>query len=78
MSSASAMVLAGISGRRADSPNNHATRITKDGLRNSDGCRLTPSTVIQRRAPLTSAPNTRVAATRTMLSANTTSAIRRI
>ena len=52
----SAMVLAGISGRRADSPNSQAIRITKAGLRNSDGWMLTPRITIQRRAPLTSAP----------------------
>ena len=39
-SSASAMVLAGISGRRADSPNSQAIRITKAGLRNSEGWML--------------------------------------
>src|SRR6478672_7326181 len=50
-SSASAMVLAGISGRRADSPNSQATRMTKAGLRNSEGCTLTPRRTIQRREP---------------------------
>ena len=59
-SSPSAMVLAGISGRRADSPNSQAIRITKAGLRNSDGWMLTPSRTIQRRAPLTSAPKSSV------------------
>ena len=52
----SAMVLAGISGRRADSPNSQAIRITKAGLRNSDGWMLTPRMTSQRRAPFTSAP----------------------
>jgi hypothetical protein len=37
MSNASATVLAGMSGRRLDSPNSQAIRITKAGLRNSDG-----------------------------------------
>ena len=56
MSSASAMVLAGISGRFANSPNSQAIRITKAGLRNSDGWMLTPRITSQRRAPLISAP----------------------
>ena len=78
-SSASAMVFAGISGRRAVSPNSQAIRMTKAGLRNSDGCRLTPrnddpaaraldlGTEGERRAP----PGRRS-------TANTTSAIRRM
>ena len=77
-SSASAMVLAGISGRRADSPNSQAIRITNAGLRNSDGWMLTPRITIQRRAPLTSAPKNSVAATSTRLTTNTTSAMRRM
>ena len=72
------MVLAGMSGRRANSPNSQAIRITKAGLRNSDGWRLTPSSTIQRRAPLTSAPKSTVAMHPSTLSANTTSARRRI
>jgi hypothetical protein len=35
--SASAAVFEGISGRRADSPNSQAIRMTKAGLRNSEG-----------------------------------------
>ena len=77
-SSASAMVLAGMSGLRADSANSQAIRITKAGLTNSDGWMLTPSSTIQRRAPLISVPNTSVPASSTMLTANTTSASRRI
>ena len=38
------------------SPNSQAIRITKAGLRNSDGCMLTPRMTSQRRAPLISAP----------------------
>ena len=37
------MVLAGMSGRCADSANSQAIRMTKAGLRNSDGWMLTPS-----------------------------------
>ncbi len=36
-SSRSENMVAGMSGLRADSANNHAQRTTKDGLRNSDG-----------------------------------------
>ena len=50
------MVFAGISGRLPDSPNSQAIRITKAGLRNSDGWTLTPRITSQRRAPLISAP----------------------
>ena len=39
---------------------------------------LTPISVIQRRAPLTSGPNSSVATISTMLTANTISAVRRI
>jgi hypothetical protein len=52
--------------------------MTKAGFRNSDGCRLTPRRVIQRRAPLTSGPNASVAAISARLATNTTSASRRI
>src|SRR3984957_6256564 len=55
-STRSANVFAGISGFFADSANSQAIRITKAGLRNSDGWMLTPASPIQRRAPLTSAP----------------------
>ncbi len=72
------MVLAGISGRRADSPNSQAIRMTKAGLRNSDGWMLTPRMTSQRRAPLTSAPNTSVASTSARLTMNMASATRRI
>ena len=77
-SSASAKVFAGISGRRADSPNSHAMRMTKAGLRNSDGWILIPSKTIQRRAPLTSAPNCSVAATNARLTKKTMTASRRM
>ncbi len=70
--------MAGISGLRADSPNSQAIRITKAGLTNSEGWILTPSSTIQRRAPLISVPNISVLASSTMLIANTTSASRRI
>ena len=49
-------LLAGISGRFAVSPNSQAISTTKAGLRNSDGCILTPRITSQRRAPLISAP----------------------
>ena len=74
----SAMVLAGISGRREDSANNQAIRMTNAGFRNSEGWTLTPSTTIHRRAPLTSAPNQKVATTNARLTRNTTNASRRI
>ena len=77
-SSASAMVLAGISGRRALSANSHEIRTTNAGLRNSEGWMLTPASTIQRRAPLTSAPKNSVAATSARLTTNTTIAVRRI
>ncbi len=72
------MVLAGISGRFADSPNSQAIRTTKAGLRNSDGWMLTPRITSQRRAPLISAPKYGVAATRTRLTTNTISETCRI
>ena len=59
------MVLAGMSGRVADSPNSQATSTTKAGLRNSDGWMFMPKITSQRRAPLISAPNSGVSATRT-------------
>ena len=76
-SSASATVLAGISGRRVDSANSQAIRTTKAGLRNSDGWMLTLAMTSQRRAPLISAPKNGVIATRNRLTRNTTSATRR-
>ena len=42
-SSISAKVFAGMSGRLADSPNSQAIRMTKAGLRNSDGCTFMPN-----------------------------------
>ncbi len=72
------MVLAGISGRRADSANSQAIRMTKAGLTNSEGCTLTPATTIQRRAPLISTPSHRVETTSARLMTKTTSAMRRI
>ena len=77
-SSTSDMALAGISGRLADSPNSQATRMTKDGLRNSDGWILTPKSTSQRRAPLISWPKIGVAATMIRLTMNTISDSRRI
>ena len=74
----SANVFAGISGFLADSANSHAIRITKAGLRNSDGWMLTPMSTIQRRAPLTSAPMKGVSSTIKKLTANTRSAMRRM
>ncbi len=76
-SSASAAVLAGISGRRVDSPNSQAIRITNAGLTNSDGWMLTPRITSQRRAPLISAPKNGVAATSTRLIRKMISATRR-
>ena len=67
-----------MSALRVDSANSHAIRITKAGLRNSDGWMLTPASTIQRRAPFTSAPNTSVAAVIASATTNTTSASRRI
>ena len=64
-SSASENALAGMSARLADSPNSQATRMTKAGLRNSEGWMLTPNRISQRRAPLISAPKYGVAATMT-------------
>ena len=78
ISSASAIEVAGISGRRADSANSQAASTTKAGLADSEAWMLTPSSVIQRREPLTSGPNSSVATIRTMLIANTISAARRI
>ena len=77
-SSTSAKALAGISGRFADSPNSQATRMTKAGLRNSDGWILTPNRTSQRRAPLISWPNIGVTATMAMATRNTISDRRRI
>ena len=77
-SMASEMVLAGMSGRVADSPNSQATSTTKAGFRNSDGWMFMPKITSQRRAPLISAPNTGVSATSSRLTAKTTTASRRI
>ena len=54
-SSVIAIVVAGISGRLVNSANSHAAITTKAGLANSEAWILTPSRVIQRREPLTSA-----------------------
>ena len=69
---------AGMSGRFEDSPNSQATRMTKAGLRNSDGWMLTPRMISQRLAPLISAPNTGVSATRIRLTMKTRSESLRI
>ena len=73
-SSASAIEVAGISGRRADSANSHAASTTKAGLADSEAWMLMPISVIQRREPLTSGPNSSVATISTTLTANTISA----
>src|SRR4051812_37074278 len=77
-SSASAIVVAGISGRLVDSANSHAAITTKAGFADSEAWMLTPSKVIQRREPLTSGPTNSVATISTMLTANTNNAVRRI
>src|SRR6266478_4672191 len=51
INSTSAIEVAGISGRRADSANSHAAITTKAGLADSDAWMLTPIRVIQRGAP---------------------------
>ena len=56
MSSIKAKVLAGISGRLADSPNSQAIKTTKAGFKNSEGWMFMPKITSQRRAPLISAP----------------------
>ena len=76
--SPSAIVVAGISGRLVDSANSHAAMTTKAGFADSDAWILTPINVIQRREPLTSGPTKSVATIRIMLTANTSSAVRRI
>jgi hypothetical protein len=76
-SAPSASEVAGISGRRVDSENSQATSTTKAGFANSDAWMLMPAIEIQRREPLTSAPNTSVAASSTTLIANMISAERR-
>ena len=65
-SSPSAIDVAGISGRRANSANSHAAITTKAGLADSDAWMLMPIRVIQRREPLTSGPNSSVATISTM------------
>ena len=77
-SKASAIDVAGISGRRVDSANSHAASTTNAGLADSDAWMLTPISVIQRREPLTSGPSSSVATISTTLTANTISAVRRI
>ena len=77
-SSPSAIEVAGISGRRADSANSHAASTTKAGLADSEAWMLMPISVIQRRDPLTSGPTSSVATISTTETANTISAARRI
>ena len=60
-SSTIAIEVAGISGRLVDSANSHAAITTKAGLADSEAWMLTPISVIQRREPFTSGPNTSVA-----------------
>ena len=74
----SAIVVAGISGRLVNSANSHAAITTKAGFADSEAWIFTPISVIQRREPLTSGPNSSVATIRMMLTANTSSAVRRI
>ena len=73
-----AIEVAGISGRLVDSANSHAAITTKAGLADSEAWMLTPSSVIQRREPFTSAPNASVATIRRIETTNTSSASRRI
>ena len=54
-----------------------ATTTANAGLTNSDGCNDSPPTRIQRLAPLTSAPTTRVAAVSASAPASTITAVRR-
>ena len=54
-SSTIAIDVAGISGRLVDSANSHAAITTKAGFADSEAWMLTPSSVIQRREPFTSA-----------------------
>src|ERR1700759_2678573 len=77
-SSISAIDVAGISGFRVDSANSQAAITTKAGFADSDAWTLTPTSVIQRREPLTSGPIRSVATIRMTESANTISAVRRI
>jgi hypothetical protein len=74
----SAIEVAGISGRRADSANSQAAITTKDGFATSEAWMLIPINVIQRREPLTSGPTRSVATISTTLIANTISAARLI
>src|SRR6266700_1206939 len=78
INSPSAIDVAGISGRRADSANSHAASTTNAGLADSDAWMLRPIRVIQRREPLTSGPSSSVATINATLNANTISAERRI
>ena len=73
-----AIELAGISGRRADSENSQAASTTNAGLADSEAWILTPRMVIQRREPFTSGPNSSVAMISATETANTTSALRLI
>ena len=59
--STSAIEVAGISGRFVDSANSQAAITTKAGFADSEAWMLTPSSVIQRREPFTSGPNSSVA-----------------
>ena len=78
ISSTSAIEVAGISGRFVDSANSHAAMTTKAGFADSEAWMLTPISVIQRREPFTSGPIRSVATISAMLTANTSSAERRI
>ena len=73
-SSTSAIEVAGISGRLVNSANSHAASTTKAGLADSEAWMLTPISVIQRREPLTSGPNSSVATISAIETANTNSA----
>src|SRR5216684_2541618 len=76
--STSAIEVAGISGRLVDSANSHAAITTKAGFADSEAWMLRPSSVIQRREPLTSGPINSVATISTIETANTISAARLI
>ena len=65
-------------GVRRHSENIQAVTTAKQGLTNSDACNENPAIDNQRRAPLISAPNTRVRINRTIQPANPRQAKRRM
>ena len=70
--------LPGKPGRSFCSENSHAATTAKVGLTNSEGCTDSPGRLIQRRAPLISAPTRKVSAKSAMPMAKPITAIRRI